>query len=166
MAKTVTAFIGLGGNVGDVFASMQSALRTLDSHKQISVISTSSVYKTPPWGVEDQDWFLNACVGVETTLTGQELLTECLAAEKSLNRVRDVRWGPRTIDLDVLIYSGERIDTAELQVPHPRMQERGFVLLPMADIAPNLMLKGKSISQWLETLDTSDIQKTELKLIL
>ncbi len=166
MAKFVTAYIGLGGNVGDVFNNMQSALRSLDSHEQISVRSISHVYKTPPWGIEKQDWFLNACACVQTSLTGHELLSECLAAEKSLNRVREIRWGPRTIDLDVLIYGNEIIDAEDLQVPHPRMHERGFVMLPMADIAPNVMLQEKSILQWVELLKTSDIQKTELELTL
>lgn len=166
MAKLVTAYIGLGGNVGDVFGNMRNAMHALDAHDQITVDRISSVYKTPPWGIKEQDWFLNACVSVETSLSGHELLTECLKAEKSLNRVREVRWGPRTIDLDVLFYGDSNIDEEDLEVPHPRMHDRGFVLLPMADIAPELNLRGKAIKDWLEHLETSEIQKTELELTL
>lgn len=166
MDKLVTSYIGLGGNVGDVFANMQSALRSLDTNEGVSVKAVSNVYKTPPWGIENQDWFLNACAKVETSLAPQALLDECLLAEKALNRIRDVRWGPRTIDLDVLIYGAEEIKTETLQVPHPRMHERGFVLLPMADIAPQLILKDKTISQWANAIETSDIQQTEFNLTL
>ena len=166
MANTVTAYIGLGGNIGDVYSNMHRALSILDAHDEISVTKISGVYKTPPWGIEDQDWFLNACAQVETALTGQELLNECLGAEKALKRVREVRWGPRTIDLDVLIYGEITIDEPDLQVPHPRMHERAFVILPMADIAPELELRGKAINKWMSILKTSDIQKTDFELIL
>lgn len=166
MDKVVTAYIGLGGNVGDVFSNMSNAIRALNAHEHISVGLISDVYKTPPWGIEDQDWFLNACVSVKTSLSGRELLHECLDTEKLLNRVREMRWGPRTIDLDVLFYGDASIDEKDLQVPHPRMHERGFVMLPMADIAPNLVLRGKTIKIWLENLETSEIQKTELELTL
>ena len=166
MAKSVTAYIGLGGNVGDVFANMQSALNALNSHEKISVRSISNLYKTPPWGIEDQDWFLNACASIETGLSAQKLLRQCLETEKTLKRVRDVRWGPRTIDLDVLIFGEEVIEEDKLQIPHPRMHERAFVLRPMADIAPQLMLRDKTISQWLAEIDSSEIKSTDLKLIL
>jgi 2-amino-4-hydroxy-6-hydroxymethyldihydropteridine diphosphokinase len=166
MAKSVTAYIGIGGNVGDVFASMKSALNLLNDHPQISVNKISKIYKTPPWGIEDQDWFLNACASVETTLTAQELLKTCLEVEVSLKRVREIRWGPRTIDLDVLVFGEENIAQDNLQVPHPRMHERAFVLMPMADIAPDLPLNGKTISQWLEEIDTTGIQKTNKALTL
>lgn len=166
MVKHVTAYIGLGGNLGDVFANMKSALRALDLSNQISVKSISNVYKTPPWGMEDQDWFLNACVSVETSLTPQELLKACLEAELELKRVRNVRWGPRTIDLDVLIFGEEHIVEENLQVPHPRIHERAFVLKPMADIAPDLPLQGKTIAEWLKNIDTSEIQKIDRTLTL
>ena len=166
MIKSVTAYIGLGGNVGNVFENMKAALRSLDSHSQVSVKSISSVYKTPPWGIEDQDWFLNACASVQTTLTAQELLAECLEAEIALKRVRNIRWGPRTIDLDVLIFGDEQIAEDNLQVPHPRMHERAFVLKPMADIAPNLYLQGKMISDWLQVIEADEIQRIDKVLTL
>lgn len=166
MAKSVTAYIGIGGNVGDVFENMKSALNLLNDHSSISVSRISRVYKTPPWGIEDQDWFLNACVSVETNLTAQELLQSCLEVEVALKRIREIRWGPRTIDLDVLVFGEENIAHDNLQVPHPRMHERAFVLMPMADIAPDLFLNGKTISQWLEAIDTTGIQTTQKALIL
>lgn len=166
MAKSVTAYIGIGGNVGDVFENMKSALNLLNDHSSISVNQISRVYKTPPWGIEDQDSFLNACVSVETTLTAQELLQSCLEVEVALKRIREIRWGPRTIDLDILVFGEENIAHDNLQVPHPRMHERAFVLMPMADIAPDLFLNGKTISQWLEAIDTTGIHTTQKALIL
>lgn len=166
MAKSITAYIGIGGNVGDVFENMKSALNLLNEHSSISVNQISNIYKTPPWGIEDQDWFLNACISVETTLTAQELLKSCLEVEVALKRIREIRWGPRTIDLDVLVFGEENIAQENLQVPHPRMHERAFVLMPMADIAPDLFLNGKTISQWLEAIDATGIQKTDKALIL
>lgn len=166
MAKSVTAYIGLGGNVGDVLASMKSAIQSLNADNQITVKSISDVYKTPPWGLEDQDWFLNVCIGLETTLTAQDLLKACLEAELALKRVRDIRWGPRTIDLDVLVFGEEQINEENLQVPHPRMHERAFVIKPMADIAPDLYLREKKISDWLADLDASEIQKVDEALNL
>lgn len=166
MAKSVTAYIGIGGNVGDVFENMKSALNLLNDHSSISVNRISRIYKTPPWGIEDQDWFLNACVSVETNLTAQELLQSCLEVEVALKRIREIRWGPRTIDLDVLVFGEENIAHDNLQVPHPRMHERAFVLMPMADIAPDLFLNGKTISQWLEAIDTTGIQTTQKAIIL
>lgn len=166
MAKSVTAYIGLGGNVGDVLASMKSAIQSLNADNQITVKSISDVYKTPPWGLEDQDWFLNVCIGLETTLTAQDLLKACLEAELALKRVRDIRWGPRTIDLDVLVFGEEQINEENLQVPHPRMHERAFVIKPMADIAPDLYLREKKISDWLADLDASEIQKVDETLNL
>lgn len=166
MAKSVTAYIGIGGNVGDVFENMKSALNLLNEHPKISVKQISNIYKTPPWGIEDQDWFLNACASVETTLAAQEFLKSCLEVEVALKRIREIRWGPRTIDLDVLIFGEENIAQDNLQVPHPRMHERAFVLMPMADIAPNLRVNGKTISEWLEAVDATGIQKTDKALIL
>jgi len=166
MAKSVRAYIGLGGNVGDVLASMKSAIQSLNADNQITVKSISDVYKTPPWGIEDQDWFLNVCIGLETTLTAQDLLKACLEAELALKRVRDIRWGPRTIDLDVLVFGEEQINEENLQVPHPRMHERAFVIKPMADIAPDLYLREKKISDWLADLDASEIQKVDETLNL
>lgn len=166
MADHTKAYIGLGGNVGDVFGNMEAALQLLHSHQQVSVSAISKVYKTPPWGIEDQDWFLNACAELETSMSAQSLLHMCLETEKSLKRVRDIRWGPRTIDLDVLVFGNEEINQDNLQVPHPRMHERAFVLKPMADIAPSLQFHGKTIEQWLNECGADEIEETDLELNL
>lgn len=166
MVESVTAYIGLGGNVGDVIENMRTALRSLNANNQITMKSISHVYKTPPWGKEDQDWFLNACTSLQTSLSAQELLAVCLEAELHLKRTRNIRWGPRTIDLDILFFGGQHIAEDNLQVPHPRMHERAFVLKPMADIAPDLSLRGKTISQWLQEIETGEIRKIDKVLRL
>lgn len=166
MSDKVTAYIGIGGNVGEVIANMNKAINALHSNKNITVSAISKIYKTPPWGIENQDWFYNACFAVETTLTASELLDECLGAEKALKRVRDVRWGPRTIDLDVLLFGSASIKTDRLEIPHPRMFERAFVLQPLADIARDTMLKGRLIGDWLGDVDCSGIELTDYKLTL
>lgn len=157
MVSGVNAYLGLGGNVGDVLSNMRSALDMLDSNADVSIKKISKLYKTPPWGVEDQNWFLNACALVETRLTAPELLNLCLGTEKSLNRIRDVRWGPRTIDLDVLDYDNTPYKSDMLTLPHPRIAERAFVLVPLADIAPEFNLGGQTCAQMLSAIADVDI---------
>ena len=157
-----TAYIGLGGNVGDVLANMASALRFLDADAETSLQEVSQVYKTPPWGIEDQDWFLNACAAVKTTRTAQELLELCLEAEIALKRERIVRWGPRTIDLDVLAYGNQEINEENLVIPHPRMQERLFVMQPLSDIAPELLVQNKPVMEWVRTFEVETLETVPL----
>ena len=153
------AYLGLGGNLGDPAAAMAKALQALDADEGISVAAVSSLYRTPPWGVTDQPDFLNAVAAVDTVLTARELLDLCLATEKSLKRVRRERWGPRVIDMDILVFGDQTIDEEGLQVPHPRMAERAFVLAPLAEIAPDLMVSGIPVSSRLAVLDASGIAK-------
>lgn len=160
------AYIGLGGNVGNVIKNIQSALGLFNKHNQIELLALSSVYKTPPWGNENQDWFLNACASIDTTLTAHELLSVCLDTEITLKRVRNERWGPRTIDMDVLMFGNQQIKDEKLEIPHPRMHERAFVLIPLKDIAPDIMLKGKTIQKWTELIDASGIERIHEKLEL
>ena len=157
--KWHVAYVGLGGNVGDVLDTLRLALTELDGHGSIEVFALSDLYKTPPWGNEEQDWFLNACAGLRTCLDPKALLDTCLNIEKKLNRVRAVRWGPRTIDLDILAFDDETVDLDGLQIPHPRMTERAFVLMPLADIAPDLEINGKSIVEWLMQADKTGIER-------
>ncbi len=166
MKHHIIAYIGLGGNIGDVHANMQTALEMIHADDNIEVLRISSVYKTPPWGIKNQNWFLNACACLKTTLTAHELLQVCLEVEKQLKRVRQVRWGPRTIDLDILVFGDERIEQEDLQIPHPRMHERAFVIQPMMDLAPELTLQGKTISKWLSQIDIEDIKKADCELRL
>jgi 2-amino-4-hydroxy-6-hydroxymethyldihydropteridine diphosphokinase len=153
----VRAFLGLGGNIGDPAAAMASALRMIDAHEAVSVAAVSSLYRTPPWGRTDQPDFINAAAQVETTLSARHLLDLGLEAERRLKRVRAERWGPRLIDIDILLFGDETIDEDGLQVPHPRMAGRAFVLAPLAEIAPDLMLEGRTAAQRLAALDQAGI---------
>lgn len=154
-----TAYLGLGGNLGDPKAAMAAGLRILDAQPDIAVFRVSSLYRTPPWGVTAQPDFLNAVAQVETTLSPRQLLEACLDAERQLKRVRDERWGPRAIDLDILIFGDIHIDEEGLSVPHPRIGERAFVLVPLLEIAPELTIDGQPLSHMLRTLDASGIKR-------
>ncbi|MDQ7996771.1 MAG: 2-amino-4-hydroxy-6-hydroxymethyldihydropteridine diphosphokinase [Luteibacter sp.] len=140
---SVTALIGLGGNLGDVRARLAAAIDALGRVPGVSVGARSRFYRTPPWGNVDQPDFVNAAVAVDTAMGPHDLLDVLLATERDFGRVRDgERWGPRTLDLDLLAYGDRTIDDERLTVPHPRIAERAFVLLPLADIAPTLTLPG------------------------
>ena len=130
------AYIALGANLGDRQDTLLEALNRLDAHDQIVVQRCSHMYETEPVGYVDQPLFLNMAAAVRTTLSPQELLQQMLRIEQELGRVRDIRWGPRTVDLDLIWMEGQVLDTPELVLPHPRMQERAFVLVPLKDIVP------------------------------
>ncbi len=135
------AFIGLGTNLGDREGSIRCALIHLAEHGRIEVVAVSSVRETEPVGVLDQPRFLNAACAVDTPLAPRELLNALLAIERSLGRTRDgERYGPRTIDLDLLLYGAEVIDEPGLTVPHPRLHERRFALEPLLDLDPDLVV--------------------------
>ncbi|MGN6766693.1 MAG: 2-amino-4-hydroxy-6-hydroxymethyldihydropteridine diphosphokinase [Rhizobiaceae bacterium] len=153
------AWLGLGGNLDDPQAAMAKALQAIDADPRTRVVAVSSVYRTPPWGKTDQPDFLNAVAGVETDLSPRDLLDLCLEAEKGLKRVRAERWGPRTIDIDLLLFDDLTINEPGLEVPHPRMTQRAFVLLPLAEIASELKIGGKTAAQFLATLDTKGIDR-------
>jgi 2-amino-4-hydroxy-6-hydroxymethyldihydropteridine diphosphokinase len=152
-----TASLGLGGNLGDPPAAMANALREIDARSGCQIIAVSRLYSTPPWGKTDQADFFNCCALVETSLEPEALLDACLSIELSMKRVRLERWGPRTIDIDVLTYGALEQKTDRLELPHPRMTERGFVILPLADIAPEIKIRGKVIRDWLLSADTAGI---------
>lgn len=141
----VLCALGLGSNIGDKLAFVNEAVRRLDARETITVFKRSANYRTEPWGLKDQDWFLNICILIETSLTPEALLAECLAVEKELGRVRNRRWGPRKIDIDVLIYGNKTIDLDGLTIPHPRMAERAFVLVPLADIWPDARIGPETV---------------------
>jgi 2-amino-4-hydroxy-6-hydroxymethyldihydropteridine diphosphokinase len=153
------AWLGLGGNLGDPQNVMAKALKAIDADARTRVSAVSSVYRTPPWGRTDQPDFLNAAAGVETERSPRELLDLCLEAERGLKRVRAERWGPRTIDIDILLFDGLAIEEPGLQVPHPRLTERAFVLLPLAEIARDVEIGGKTISQLLAAIDARGIER-------
>ncbi len=123
----------------------------------VRLVGASRLYRTAPWGVTDQDWFVNACIAVQTNLVPHDLLARCLGVEQDMHRVREQRWGPRVIDVDVLVYRGVTLNDADLVLPHPRITERGFVLVPLGELVPDLELSGHGIGYWLERIDASDV---------
>ena len=138
-----TAYIGLGSNLGNRQEHLQDALSRLGKLPTIEVAQVSSLYETDPIGVTDQPEFLNAVAEIRTSLTALELLDVLLNLENTLGRVRTIRWGPRVIDLDLLLYGQQQIDLPTLTVPHPRLHERAFVLVPLVEIAPQVVLPGQ-----------------------
>ncbi|WP_337183081.1 2-amino-4-hydroxy-6-hydroxymethyldihydropteridine diphosphokinase [Shinella sp.] len=152
------ATLGLGGNIGDPVRSMAEALRMLNARPDCRIVAVSRLYRTPPWGKTDQDWFFNACALVETTLAPEALLEACLGIERDMKRERKERWGPRTIDIDVLTFEGVKQAGGRLELPHPRMTARGFVLMPLADVAPSLDVGGRTVETWLKDADVAGIE--------
>jgi 2-amino-4-hydroxy-6-hydroxymethyldihydropteridine diphosphokinase len=155
------AALGLGGNLGDPPAAMAQALRAIDAHDACRVLAVSPLYLTPPWGKTDQADFFNCCALVETRLPPESLLHLCLAIEKDMKRIRMERWGPRTLDIDLLSFGNRTQKTAELEVPHPRMTERAFVMLPLADVAPEEIIHGRSVQDWAQCLGREGIKIAE-----
>jgi 2-amino-4-hydroxy-6-hydroxymethyldihydropteridine diphosphokinase len=138
----VVAYVGLGSNLGDREATLREALRHLDSVDGIAVVAVSSFRETDPVGVLDQPRFVNAAAEVETSLRPHDLLDRLLEVERALgrDRAREERWGPRTVDLDLLLYGDETVEEPGLEVPHPRLAERAFVLEPLLELDPELRL--------------------------
>jgi 2-amino-4-hydroxy-6-hydroxymethyldihydropteridine diphosphokinase len=158
-AGPATAYLALGSNLGDRAAHIRSALAALATHPAVELLGASPLYETPPWGPVPQGPYLNACAVVATTLSPRALLDLCLAVERRAGRERTLRWGPRTLDLDILLYGDATIDEPDLRIPHPRMMERAFVLVPLADLAPDLIVAGTPIRDALARLDRSGIEK-------
>jgi 2-amino-4-hydroxy-6-hydroxymethyldihydropteridine diphosphokinase len=154
----VEASLGLGGNIGDVAGSFIHALRSLVDAPDVKLRRVSSVYLTPPWGKLDQPSFLNMAVLVETDLPARTLLALCLEIEQNMGRRRLERWGPRTLDIDILTYGDAAIDEPDLKIPHPRIIERAFVLAPLAEIGPHLRIDDQEVARWLSIVDRSGIQ--------
>ncbi|WP_409252502.1 2-amino-4-hydroxy-6-hydroxymethyldihydropteridine diphosphokinase [Bacillus sp. SCS-153A] len=132
------AYLSLGSNVGDREHYLKDAIRTLNEHHEIEVTRVSSIYETDPVGFTEQGKFLNLVLEIRTSLKAETLLRQCLQVEKDLGREREFRWGPRIIDLDILLYNEENIETEELIVPHPRMHERSFVLVPLTELSQTI----------------------------
>lgn len=138
-----TCYIGLGSNQGDSRAILAAALARMGAVDGIEVQAVAPVYRTAPQGYESQADFYNTVAEIETGLTAPLLLAELQAIENDLGRVRTLRWGPRTLDLDILLYGAENINLPHLVVPHPRMHQRAFVMVPLADINPDLVVAGE-----------------------
>jgi 2-amino-4-hydroxy-6-hydroxymethyldihydropteridine diphosphokinase len=157
----VEALIALGGNIGDVRATLDRAIAALCRDEKVQLRARSSDYRTPPWGDEDQPAFINACIAVETGLSPHALLERAHAVERSLgrDRARERRWGPRTIDIDILTYGDLAMTEPDLTLPHPRLFERAFVLVPLAEIAPDRIIGSRRVRDVLATLDTAGIER-------
>jgi 2-amino-4-hydroxy-6-hydroxymethyldihydropteridine diphosphokinase len=154
----VIAYVGLGANLGDPPQQLREALKLLDAADEVEVVRVSTFYRNPPLGPADQPWYVNAAARLRTRLAAEELLRLLQQVEAAMGRVRGPRWGPRTIDLDLLLYNGEVIFTPHLVVPHPEMHRRGFVLAPLAEIAPQAWhpVLQKSAGELLSDLDPAD----------
>lgn len=153
-----TAFIGLGSNMGDRQENIRKAKSFLKNNANIKIKNESSLYETEPVGYSDQDDFLNAVIEIETDLSPRKLLKVTKSIEEELKRERTIKWGPRTIDLDILLYDDIRIEEPHLSVPHPEIKNRAFVLVPLAEIAGRLVHPdGKRIDDLLLELDDAKI---------
>lgn len=159
MSETVRAAIALGGNLGDSQQILPAAMQVIDQAAGITVVARSPLYKTAPVGPPQPD-YLNACVVVETGLAARSLLNQLLAIETQFGRIRQERWGARSLDLDLLLFDGQIIDLPGLTVPHPRLHERPFVLVPLADIAPDWPhpIFDKTIDQLLAQLPVDGVE--------
>lgn len=154
----ITAYISLGSNIGNRKENLDRAVEMLMQSKEIKVTLTSAYYNTAPVGFKDQPDFLNAAIELKTTLTVEDLFEVCKLIELELKRERTRRWGPRTIDLDILLYGDLIIDTELLTIPHPRMHEREFVLKPLNEIAPEALhpVFQRSVSHLYQALQTQE----------
>ncbi len=160
-AAAVEATIGLGSNIGDKKGFIDRAVAALAEGPEVRLLARSGYWRTEPWGFTDQDWFVNACIAVETVLSPRALLERCLAVEAMLGRRREVRWGPRVIDLDVLTYGDREIREPGLDVPHPLLLERVFVLAPLAEIRPDLVVRGERLDAALAKLDRRGVERLD-----
>lgn len=156
--------MGFGANLGDPAATLRAAAAEL-GRRAGTVAAGSHIFRSRPIGVTDQPAFLNAVARLETTFEADRLLEELLAVEAEFGRVRDVRWGPRPLDLDLIWYEGERSEDARLTLPHPRAHEREFVLRPLAELDPGLDLRGRSVSAWLAGLEPQGVEPTGMALM-
>ena len=160
-AVLTDALLALGGNVGDVRATFNRAVAMLCAADDVRLLARASDYRTPPWGVADQPPFINTVIAVATSLAPHDLLARILDIERALGRDRsqERRWGPRRIDIDVLAYDDLVLNDAELTLPHPRLFERAFVLVPLAEIAADRVIAGRRVGDALKRLDTGGIEK-------
>ncbi|MCL6622259.1 MAG: 2-amino-4-hydroxy-6-hydroxymethyldihydropteridine diphosphokinase [Syntrophobacterales bacterium] len=157
--KPVVAYIGLGANLGDPPRQVAEAVARLRELPEVEVLTCSRLYRTPPLGPPGQPWYVNAVVQVKTRLTPEELMRQLLWLERQMGRERGERWGPRLIDLDLLLYDGEVHRGPEVTVPHPEMHRRAFVLVPLAEIAPEAWhpVLHKTAREMLAELDAAEV---------
>ena len=150
--------VALGSNLGDKAANIGRAIALLCEKSDVRLIRRSRNYATEPWGKTDQDWFVNACIAVATSLSPRDLLLRCQDGEREMGRVHTEKWGPRIIDLDLLVYSDKSIDEPDLVLPHPYIAERAFVLAPLMDIAPDLEISGRRVRDLYAAIDAEGVR--------
>lgn len=152
-------YLSLGSNMGQKVDYLDKAVDYLKKNDFIHMVKVSSYYQTDPVGYEDQDVFVNIVVELETDLSPYKMLDLCQQIENDLDRVRLIRWGPRTIDVDIVLFEDIQLDEAVLTIPHPRMHERAFVLVPLKEIASDIVVNNRHIDELLGTLDVSGVRK-------
>ncbi|MBU9722024.1 MULTISPECIES: 2-amino-4-hydroxy-6-hydroxymethyldihydropteridine diphosphokinase [Bacillaceae] len=151
------AYISLGSNIEDRYEHLVGAVRRLGDMKQVEIVSQSSIYETDPVGYTEQAPFLNMVIKITTSFSPEELLNVTQEIEQTGGRTKTFRWGPRAIDLDILLFNNENIKLEHLQIPHPRMLERGFVLIPLKELEPNYIFNnGKTIASYIDQLDDKE----------
>ena len=162
MAETLAeAYLALGGNVGDARATLDRVVAAFCDGEAVRLLARSSDYRTPPWGVTAQPAFINLCIAVETALAPRALLARALAVERAFgrDRAREQRWGPRPVDIDLIAYDDVTLDEGDLILPHPRLFERAFVLVPLAEIAADRRIAGVRVGDALARVDTAGIER-------
>ena len=159
-----TAYLGLGSNIGDALENIHQAASRLMQSSSLHIVKSSSYYHTRPWGKTDQEDFINAVVQIETELTPRELLELCLTIEKQMGRIRDEKWGPRIIDIDILCFGAKILKEPDLIIPHPYLQERAFVLVPFNEIAPDYIhpVLQQRVAELTAKLDSTDLAQVRL----
>jgi len=153
-------YLGLGSNLGDSRALLRLVPQQLAA-AGVEIIAASSLYRSEPWGGVPQPPFLNAVLAVETEMPPHTLLDLCQGIELAAGRERKVHWGARTLDIDILLFGEEQIDDERLEVPHPYLTQREFVLAPLAELSPQLSVKGKTVATWLAELPPQGVQRIE-----
>jgi len=159
LSAPVEIGLGLGSNIGDKPANIKRALTLLEARKAVEITAVSSIYRTAPWGYLAQDAFANACALARTRLSPAALLAEVKAVEAEMGREKTIRWGPRLIDIDILFYGDLPLTEPDLILPHKELFNRAFVLVPLAEIAPDLHVGGRSVSQAVAQSGEGDVRK-------
>ncbi|WP_034490764.1 2-amino-4-hydroxy-6-hydroxymethyldihydropteridine diphosphokinase [Afifella pfennigii] len=156
--RGVRAVLGLGGNLGEPAEAFRQAAALLQARDAVKVLASAPIYASAPWGMTDQPDFLNSALLVETTLSPRGLLETILGVERQLGRVRETRWGPRAIDIDILVYGETEVEEAGLAIPHPFLAERAFALKPLCDLWPQAPVRGRPALAWLAELEAAELR--------
>lgn len=151
--------VALGSNLGDKAANIDRAIALLTERGDVRLLARSRNYATEPWGKTDQDWFVNAAIAVATQLDPRELLVRCKKIERAMGRVETEKWGPRIIDLDLLVFRDREVNEPDLVLPHPHIGARAFVLAPLMDIASDLVIGGRSVRAMYDAIDATSVKQ-------